>query len=396
MNTRRVWMFGLVFLVLLSGSVSGCKSIPNTSTSAEIKLLDDTLFPLHHAFAVESPEEIFHLEEDALLFAEHAVNQKGAFKKDIKKFVKAIFEHSDKGMRYRNSANTAANVTFNNRAANCLSLSIMTYALAEHAGLHAKFFEVDIPEYWTRREGYSLLNGHINLRVSLPSDYKSSVIGEKWADVDFDPQTLRNLFPRVAVSKEKVIAMFYNNKGADAILANSYTKAYSYFRAAAKIAPDLQQSWANLGVLYRMVGAYEQAENVYKYTLSVDDDNLTAWENLSILYRYQGKTEEAVRISEMVERKRLDNPFYHYILGEQALEQGHIAFAVEHFKAGLKLDDKNHEILFALARAYFLQKDVSRAQSYIRKAARHSDNEQDRLRYTAKLSNLQSNTNPHR
>ena len=48
-------------------------------------------------------------------------------------------------MLYRNSANTTANTTFNNRAANCLSLSIMTYALAEHVGLNATFYEVEIP-----------------------------------------------------------------------------------------------------------------------------------------------------------------------------------------------------------------------------------------------------------
>ena len=67
--------------------------------------------------------------------------------------------------------------------------------------------------------------------------------------------TLRHLeltFLELPFSENKVIAMFYNNKGADAIVANSYTRAYSYFRAAATIAPELAQSWVNLGVLYRM------------------------------------------------------------------------------------------------------------------------------------------------
>ncbi len=305
--------------------------------------------------------------------------------------MKAIFDHSDYGMLYRNSANTTADTTFNNRAANCLSLSIMTYALAEHVDLVATFYEVDIPEYWTRREGYSLLNGHINMRVSMPEVNHVTSIGGSWADVDFDPQMLRNYFLRKPVSKNKIVSMYYNNKGADALVANSYTKAYSYFRAAATLTPELQQSWVNLGVLYRMVDAYEQAEMTYKHALSLDDENLTAWENLSILYTHQDRNEEAMQITQMVEAKRKNNPFYHYILGEQAFESGNIMAAIKHYRKGLKLDNARHEILFGMAKAYNELGDVSEAQRFLERAVKHSPNQQEKQRYSSKLATLASN-----
>ncbi|WP_334022046.1 tetratricopeptide repeat protein [Alteromonas sp. S015] len=378
-------------LLLLCIVLSACQSTDNQYVKAEPTLLHDSLFPSYTLFPVESSEEIFYLDEDAQLFAEQAVYEKSPLQKNVKGLVKAIFDHSEQGMLYRNSANTTANTTFNNRAANCLSLSIMTYALAEHAGLQATFYEVDIPEYWTRRDGYSLLNGHINLRVQMPADQSVASIGGNWADVDFDPQTLRSHFPRVPVSEKKIIAMFYNNKGADALVANSYTKAYSYFRAAATLAPELSQSWVNLGVLYRMADAYEQAEAAYQHALSLNNENLTAWENLSILYRYQDRLEEAKTINLMVDNKRQSNPFYHYILGEQAYDNEEYEAAISYYSKGLKLDSTRHEILFGLAKTYYESGDITKAEQYLSRAIKHAKNGQDKSRYQSKLSVLANN-----
>lgn len=385
MNTRLVLIWLLCFLL------SACQSTDEQNLASPPTLLNDNLFPSYRLFPVESIDEIFYLGEDAQFFAEKAVHNKSTLQKNVKGLVKAIFDHSDYGMLYRNSANTTADTTFNNRAANCLSLSIMTYALAEHVGLVATFYEVDIPEYWTRREGYSLLNGHINMRVSMPEVNHVTSIGGSWADVDFDPQMLRNYFPRKPVSKNKIVSMYYNNKGADALVANSYTRAYSYFRAAATLTPELQQSWVNLGVLYRMVDAYEQAEMTYKHALSLDNENLTAWENLSILYTHQDRGEEAMQITQMVEAKRKNNPFYHYILGEQAFESGNIMAAIQHYRKGLKLDNARHEILFGMAKAYHELGDVSEAQRFLERAVKHSPNQQDKQRYSSKLATLASN-----
>lgn len=384
MNTR------IPFMLLVSMLLYACQSTSHAPTAATPTLLDDSLFPSHALFPVETPEEIFQLDEEAKHFAQRAVHGSSVSEKNVKRLVTSIFSRTEHGVLYRNSANTTANTTFHNRAANCLSLSIMAFALAEHAGLDATFYEVEIPEYWTRREGFSLLNGHINLRVSIPDEPLLVSIGSSYADIDFDPQMIQRSFPRKAVSKDKVLSMFYNNKGADALVANSYTRAYSYFRSAAKLSPDLQQSWVNLGVLYRMVGAYEQAELAYKHALSINDGHLTAWENLAILYIHQERHEEAKTITNMVEARRRSNPYYHYILGEQAYDEGKLAKAIEHYQRALRINDTHHEILFSIARTYHQMGDVSNAQRYLEKAVRHSSNEQDRTRYMSKIATIAS------
>ena len=57
-----------------------------------------------------------------------------------------VFDRSKMNLLYRGDANTLASETFNNRAANCLSLSIMMYALATEAGFDVKFQEIMVPD----------------------------------------------------------------------------------------------------------------------------------------------------------------------------------------------------------------------------------------------------------
>jgi tetratricopeptide (TPR) repeat protein len=229
------------------------------------------------------------------------------------------------------------------------------------------------------------------LRVSASDNPSSIVLGTTWADVDFDPQAIRSRFPRVPVSKQSVLAMFYNNKGADALVANSYTRAYKYFKAATEVAPQLQQSWTNLGVLYRMKGELKHAENVYQHALSLDSENLTVWENLAILYRHQNRHEESKQLLASVETKRKTNPFYHFILGEQSFEDGEFAKALAHYQRAVRLDRKNHEILFGLAKAYYELGDISNAQRYLQGAVNFSPDKYSAQHYSSKLAALAHN-----
>ena len=125
------------------------------------------------------------------------------------------------------SANTTAAETFENRAANCLSMSIMTYALAKEANLRVEFQDIKIPEYWTRKDGYSLLNGHVNLKLFPRVDPLVVRMFDSGLLVDFDPQDRRRSWPTRTVYSGTILAMYYNNKGADALVSNEYSKAYA-------------------------------------------------------------------------------------------------------------------------------------------------------------------------
>jgi tetratricopeptide (TPR) repeat protein len=370
--------------------LSACQSTAPEFTQPTKILLADDVFPAYVHFAVESEQQIFELSDDAKAFVDGIVKRKHGQKAQIDALVHKIFDRTDFNMLYLNNANTIATETFQNRAANCLSLTIMTYAMAQYAGFETYMQDIDIPEYWTRRDGFSLLNGHVNVFVA-PADVNTLVrFVTTETIVDFDPQESRKHFPIRRIDKEQAMAMFYNNKGAEALIDGSYSKAYAYFRAAAKISEDFDSTYVNLGILYRRSGHNELAANAYERAIEIDSQNYTAWENLAFLHASQGDKELSDTILARVDRERKDNPFYHFILGEQAFDDGKLEQALDFYRAAYRLDNRAHEVLFGLSKTYYELGDISRSLKFMDLAEKNSKNPDQADRYRGKLAILQS------
>ena len=375
-------------VLLIAMMFIGCQTVPEVSVSHKTLLYDQGFEGFKNIY-VESKKEIFELNDEAKAFAKSTI--KGVFKpkEQIQALVEHVFSRSDLNLLYRAEANTVANQTFQNRAANCLSMSIMTYALAKELGFDVRFQDVEIPEYWTIREGQSLLNGHINLQV-LPRQ-KNRIhfhFITRGFEVDFDSQATRQHFPKTLLKLNQVVAMFHNNNGADALVKKDYVKAYAYFRAALLQSPDLSSVLANLGYLYRLTGHYELAERAYLQAIKKDKGNLTAWRNLSFLYRYIGQDEKAMDIQSRVTRKRSGNPFFHVNLGDKAFGKKQWKIALGHYLQALKLDKSYHEVFFGLGKTYFELGNIQRSHYYLKLAKKKSRTEQEQKTYQGKINML--------
>jgi tetratricopeptide (TPR) repeat protein len=373
-----------LLIVLL---LTGCQSSAMQVSSAK-PVLHDEVFADFEAYPLESKQQIFELNDDAKTFV--AQSLKGVFNPidQIEMLVRSVFSRSEFNLLYRADANTTATQTFENRAANCLSMSIMTYSLAKEAGFGVRFQDISVPEYWTRREGHSLLNRHINLQVLPKPDRNSMRFLTMGFEVDFDAQATRKHFPKSFLTLNQVHAMFYNNKGADALMQGHYEKAYAYFRGAITLEPESAATLANLGFLYRLSGHFQFAEESYLQAIRIDQDNLTAWKNLAFLYEHTQRFDKATEISNRVEAKRAKNPFYHVNLGDMEYENKNWQLALDHYRAALKIDKSYHEVFFGLGKTYFELGDLARSQHYLKLAKKKSRTEQEEEIYQGKLALL--------
>jgi Flp pilus assembly protein TadD len=375
-----------IFLILLA-FLSACQStvvqIPPSDT-----LLYDQGFLGFSKISIESEQKVFHLDESAKKFVKSTIAPLNNKLDQMEALVKAIFDRSELNLLYKGDANTIASETFKTQAANCLSMSIMTYSLATEAGFEVDFQEIVIPEYWTRRAGFSLLNGHINLKMLVPRQINVIEFSRPSYQVDFDPQSSRRKFPKKIVTKQAVLSMFYNNKGADAVLRKDYLTAYAYFREALLSQPNFHSAWVNLGILYRMTEHFPQAEKAYQHALIINPGSLTAMENMAYLYTFMGRNEEADEILQVVESQRNTNPYYHVNLGEQELEHQQWDLALAHFRKALALDRSKHEVYFGLARAYFQIGELQQSERYLKLAKNKAGNKQDENMYQTKLEFL--------
>ena len=87
-----------------------------------------------------------------------------AHSQTTKRLLHFLLENGDASLSYQSGATLTANQAYENLNANCLSLSILAYSLADYLGLEGQFQKVHIPEYWALDNGFNLLTGHINLK----------------------------------------------------------------------------------------------------------------------------------------------------------------------------------------------------------------------------------------
>ena len=127
----------LIMLVLLTSCKSTAPYNQVEFDSATFYL--DDLYPQYINYEIESEEDIFSLDQSmidmvkAYLIPEKKVEQKAL------NLIDYIFNIEKLNIDYESNANLTAKQTFHSAKANCMSLTIMAYALASYANMNVNF-----------------------------------------------------------------------------------------------------------------------------------------------------------------------------------------------------------------------------------------------------------------
>ncbi len=117
----------------------------NTFVKSELYADDHFIGYQNHQLKTEN--EIFQLSPEMVELIDKNIHAHKPLKQQVFDLLNLIFDEEQLGLAYKNSANLTASQTFKNREANCISLTIMAYALAKHANLTVQFRDVEVPEY---------------------------------------------------------------------------------------------------------------------------------------------------------------------------------------------------------------------------------------------------------
>ncbi|MDK1289305.1 tetratricopeptide repeat protein [Pseudoalteromonas umbrosa] len=377
----------LTLSLAISGiMLSGCQTTTSVNPD-NLSLLNNAPF---ETLEVESQADIFVLDEQIIRSLKSHFRQDDQHElKHAQLLMQFLLENGDASLSYMSDANLTASQTYQNLNANCLSLSILAYSLSEFLNLQAEFQKVHVPEYWATSRGYNFLSGHINLKIheDRVRYYTKQVLhtAPRTLTIDFDPNSRRQAFKTTPISKERVTAMFYNNKGALNMVDGNHDLAFSYFQAAIKLDQNYTSAWANLAILYRIAGEFDTAESFYNQAISLDPNNNTAKGNLAVLYDLTNRNKQAQEIRAALHQYRKNNPYYILTLGNQAMEEGKLNKAIRHYRNALKINSQLHEGHFALAKAYFAKGDLVQTKRHMKRALDHAEFEHNQKQYKGKL-----------
>ncbi|MBW3165430.1 tetratricopeptide repeat protein [Ferrimonas balearica] len=369
----------LVRILLITSWLCSCAAAPPTGV-APSELFADEAF--QHAQPVPTPDSIFALSpemEQVVARLRHSPDPKS----DLLALIR-----EDEGIRYDNRLTQNAATTFAQRQGNCMSLVVMTAALADELAMPVRFQLVKSPPVWDRQGALYLINGHVNLRLAAPYRANQMRITDGGVTVDFLPGNQLRGYQTEPLSRNELVARYYNNLAAEAMVDGDADYAYQLLKAALLQAPDYGHAWNTLGVLYRQNGMSERAEAVYRYAVELPDSELDALHNLAILLAAQDRLIEWQEVHGRLELKRIRNPYYHFDMGELAYQAGEYDKAVRFYRKAVDLADYRHEFHFGLSRAYYQQGNLVLSARHLSRAEDLAPAD-ERQRYQLKLLALQ-------
>ena len=286
------------------------------------------------------------------------------------------------------STRTAAEA-FDARAGNCLSLVIMTASFAKALGLEVQYNAAAVGDLWSRSGNIYFLNGHVNVTLGRRStETRILYDSAELMTIDFLPGSeIRGLRTR-PIDEATVLAMFYNNRAAEALVRGRLDDAYWLAREGMRVNKDYWGSYNTLGVVYLRRGQPALAERAFRRVLDYEPDNTRAWANLGLSLERQGRKEEAAAADRELARLERHAPFYFLQLGIAAMEAGDFKAARDAFSREVSRSPEYHEFHFWLGVAELRLGNVEAAQRELTLALENSTTRRDHDLYAAKLDKI--------
>jgi len=368
--------------------LSACAATPSKNQRADL-IFNDQLFgapteriDADQVFAI-SPEMKRYL--DTTLAPE--VNDKGA----RKGLFDVLYSQGQLKLDYDATTTRNAAQAFAARSGNCLSLVILTAALAKQLELPIRYQMVYLEDAWSRSDDIEFFDEHVNITLGHKSRIgQTGHLDSDELTIDFLPPTdLGNRRIRV-IGENTIISMFMNNRAAEALALRHFDDGYWWARAAIAADPHYIPAYNTLGVIYKMHGNVNEARLVFERILAIEPLNTIAMSNDVMALTDLGRTAEAAKMAAELKKIRPYPPFHFYDLGMQAMRDGDYTLAKTMFGREVERSAYFHESHFWLAIADYRLGDMREARKQMATAVELSTTPADHALYAAKLARLNS------
>lgn len=269
--------------------------------------------------------------------------------------------------RYQDYLTQVASKTFAQRAGNCMSLVVMTAALANALAINTQYYDIAVEPMWDKQGDFYLMNGHVNLLLLAPENQRVIYSASRGILVDFMPAQALRAYAKVGISQSTLITMFYNNMAAESLVSGDINRAYALVTAGLKLG-EFTPALNTLAVIYRRKGDNVRAEQVYRYALQRDSNDMTTLYNLAVMLGEQNRLDEWAKVHKVLELERIKNPYYYYDMAQQAYDEHNYTEALTWYRRALDKADYRHEFFFGISQTYWALGDTKRAKVNMQKA----------------------------
>ncbi|MCG8458311.1 MAG: tetratricopeptide repeat protein, partial [Holophagales bacterium] len=261
--------------------------------------------------------------------------------------------------RYELSPTRDATGTFLARSGNCLSFVNLFVAIGREMRLDPFYVEVEDYQRWDQRQGMVVSQGHIVAGLYERGEMRT---------YDFLPYRVKSYRSFRPIDDLTATAHYYNNLGAEALLAGDMESAHEHLHTAARVDPKFIEATNNLGVWHARSGDAQKAIAIFSDALEIEPENVALLTNLARAHQVLGQPEEARRLLEQVAGMKHLNPFFFVYQGEVALARGDAKAALENMRDAMRIDPEIPEVHIGLTKVFVALGELSKAEHHLERA----------------------------
>jgi Tfp pilus assembly protein PilF len=303
-----------------------------------------------------------------------------------------LFE-STRTLEYENRTYTAAQ-TLELNSGNCMSLAVLTTALARLAGLKVNYQLVDSSPVFGLTG--SLVSKEVHVKTVVFNRQESEIsldsIGFHFPErvvIDYFVSERRRFVSNI--STDAFNAMYYLNIAGAALEEKDYNEAYWHVREALEHNPLDPTAWNIMAVIYRRAGELAKAEEIYLFAMEHAEDKLTLMKNYRQLLVSQARMAEAAAIESRLESMEDPSPFHWYALARNSYDTQDYEAAIRYFDRALMIAPYLHEAWLGKAQSFYQLDSRSETERALKMAIENADRMSTRSLYQAKLMALAGN-----
>lgn len=355
------WIVGLV----AAGLLAGCATQPVAVITPQSPWLDQA-FQYNPSLVPVNEDELFALDPDLLVELRSVKMQKAPSEERINFIVHTLVENKSTPFLYVAGKSTVAAQTWRNRKGDCLSLTVLAFAMAKELKLPVTMQEVDGTVMFDRRGAIDYRVGHVNVYVNRHVSDETTLATSlnRGVVIDFEP-TFGAARPGYSLSRQAILARYYNNMGAEYLSQGDSVRAYAYFKAAMEQDREFSAAASNMAWLYWHSGYAQAAEALLTHIATTAAHPDTAIRGLHRLLVVQGREAEAVKYQALLEARIQNEPYYWIDKGFDQLQAGNYRRAIESLEKAQTLTTGFSEVHRYLAVAYLHEGKADKAQEQL-------------------------------
>ena len=379
----------LVFslLVLLSGCASKTEFNPKSAAVKSPKIeINHQLFsqnqrvpPYSELFSL-TPEQQQYFLNDYHRRISNGVKPHQALADFMENRLDGFTYHGD-----THNASTALRL----QKGNCMSLAMITTALAKLVGLEYEFIHISSEPIYDKQNSFILVSSHVQTRLYDPTPVEEEATFSflrAQVIIDYFPTT--NRFRGKVLQEQHLVAKYFVNLAAKQLLDNNVDYAYQLSLEALKYDATHSEAINLLAILHRKKGDSATAEELYKAGLFYDNDNIRLLSNYIVLLKTMNKDIDAQIQQDKLEQLDDPNPYAWMELAYSAQHDKNHRKAIRYFTKAIEMAPYLQSAYQGLYQIYLAEDKPKAAKGILQHAINWSYEPAERKRYKYKLYQL--------